>query len=95
MKTTLKQRIVSFVSSNGPVTRKEILAAVGVKPTSLGSYFATVTKRSSLYYGQADYDRMAKGSLVASKQLLQAGKNSNGETLYVIGPMAGQLSVGK
>lgn len=95
MKTTLKQRIVQFVAANGPVTRKEILAAVGVKPTSLSSYFATVTDRSSPYYGEADYARKTKGSMVAMKQLIPTGKTKEGAILYAVGPTAGKLLAGQ
>jgi hypothetical protein len=83
--TTLKARIINLLAANGAMTKREILTALGVKTTSYGSYFAPRKNLDYAYYTQADHDRIAKKSLVATGLISQAGKNARGEVLYIAG----------
>ena len=82
---TLKARIINLLAANGAMTKREILTALGVKTTSYGSYFAPRKNLDYAYYTQADHDRIAKKSLVATGLISQAGKNARGEVLYIAG----------
>ena len=64
-KKTHARTMAEYIAEHGPATKKELLAACGVKPTSCGSYFATVKERAGFYYEPSHYDRLAKSSLVA------------------------------
>jgi hypothetical protein len=80
--TTLMQRIVNLLAANGPMTKKEILTALGVKTTSYASYFAPRINVDGFYYTAKQLERKRKASLVATGRIKAVGKTWRGELLY-------------
>jgi hypothetical protein len=81
-KLTLKARIVNLLAANGPMTKKEILTALCVKPTSYASYFAPRINVSGFYYSREQLFDKRQASLVASGRIKAVGKNSRGAIYY-------------
>jgi len=83
-KKTHAVTMAEYIAKHGPATKRELLAACGVKPTSCGSYFAPVKVRKGYYYEPSRYEHLAKSSLVASGFLMVVGKKGR-ELVYGLG----------
>lgn len=81
-KLTLKARIVNLLAAFGPMTKKEILTALGVKPTSYAGYFAPRINVDGFYYTPKQLEDKRKASLVASGRIKAVGKNGRGAIYY-------------
>ena len=82
-KPTLKQRIVDLLKANGPMTKREILSAFGLKTTSYTSYFDPRVNVSDFFYTPEQLEVKRKASLVATGKIRGLRKNARREILYV------------
>jgi hypothetical protein len=80
--TTLKARIINLLAANGPMTKREILTALGKVTTSYASYFAPRINVDGFYYTPKQLEDKRKASLVASGRIKAVGKNGRGEIYY-------------
>lgn len=84
-KLTLKARIINLLAANGPMTKKEILTALGVKTTSYAGYFAPRINVDGFYNTPKQLEDKRKASLIATGRIKAVGKNGRGAIYYAAG----------
>ena len=84
-KLTLKARIINLLAANGPMTKKEILTALGVKTTSYAGYFAPRINVDGFYNTPKQLEDKRKASLIATGRIKAVGKNGRGAIYYAVG----------